>query len=383
MSRPYHPGPAAACRSLMAASCAGLRWLLLGVVLSGAGGACDGNRPGADGARTLASAQELAPRSGELVGSESVAGAVKQARRGAQPTTSQAVQAPAFIHAKFADARLLELLQHSTPTRFSAVGSTSTVFRTRMDGPVDAAFKTRTKTRPFGPQAEVVAYRLARCLQVNTVPPAISRSLGLAQLAAGFSGSSAEFAEIRQRFILGSDGQVQGAVIYWIEDLTELGLDTSEGIAAFTGWLSQGQDIPDVSRELAASISTMLLFDYVIGNLDRFSGSNAKGSADGRTVYVRDHDLAFPARLTTQREQRLHARLARAQRFSARVVTALRDFRADCLQQELAQDPAEQSGQVLLSPARWAAMSARRKQALAYVDQLIARYGAAAVLSFP
>ena len=72
---------------------------------------------------------------------------------------------------------------------------------------------------------------------------------------------------------------VEGAAIYWIPDMHELGLDTKDGAARWARWLGQDGELP--SREKykaqAADVSTMVCFDYLIGNWDRFSGANAQG----------------------------------------------------------------------------------------------------------
>lgn len=266
----------------------------------------------------------------------------------------------------------LEVLK---PQRLRSVGRTSVVFRAELAGPVDAAFKVSTRSHPYAPQAEVAAYRVGRCLGLRHIPPAVLRKLSGEALAARWKGAPEKLAALRERMRVDQAGQVLVAAIYWVDGLTELGLDNAQGVARMRRWLGQAQSPPPPDQApLAAQLSALLVFDYLIGNPDRFSGSNMKGTADGSIVYFRDNDLGFPMRRHVQRTRRLQRRLHWTQRFSRRLVGALRGLTVECV-------TAGAPGLLRTGQAR--GLVERQQEALSYIDALISRYGPKAVLPFP
>ena len=234
---------------------------------------------------------------------------------------------------------ILRQLLEGQPLSFKPVGSTSTVFRMRMAGPVDAAFKSVTSDRPLGPLAEVAAYRLARCLKLDNVPPAVSRSLPIDVIHDGLEPEQrGEWPKIKARLRVGDDGLVHGASIYWIPDLSNVGLENKGDEQLALAWLRDGAALPEARRKLAGSISTMMAFDYLVGNFDRWSGNNVRGDSHGERVYIRDHDLAFPARMSDVLHRRLWNTVAQVERFSSSFYRDLGALSATCFKRELAND---------------------------------------------
>lgn len=281
------------------------------------------------------------------------------------------------------EAQLLEGLARAKALKFRAVGSTSTVFKMLLRAPYAGAFKAQTKARRRGPAAEIASYRAAKCLGLDQVPPAVSRTFSVAELKAGFvRNKRADFSTVLSRISVqgaSGEGQVRGAAIFWIPDLRSLGVDKPSSIRRFRRLLSQPG--PPSQDPLAADVSTMALFDYLIGNYDRYSGSNAKGNTEGTRLYFRDHDVAFPAQLPERLRQRMWEQVASVEMFSKTFVGALRKFDSNCLFSELAQDPAFATGEPIEQSA-YESVFARQRQVLEHVDQLIGRYGSEAVLVF-
>jgi hypothetical protein len=179
------------------------------------------------------------------------------------------------------------------------------------------------------------------------------------------------------------NGQLLGAAIYWIPDLHELGLDTPQGLERLTRWLSQTEQPPAAeTRALAAQVSTMLAFDYLIGNFDRFSGANAQGDATAQHLYLRDHNLAFLEPFRVLQHQRVMARLKRAQRFSRSFIGAVKALPPSDLSGVLA-DPADPPDLHVLSSAQLESVQERRRALLSYVAALIESHGESNVLTFP
>jgi hypothetical protein len=306
----------------------------------------------------------------------------------AQPVPAPPKPAPAsnapdaplrFAGTELDEDALLAAIAHTTPASFKPVGKSATVFRTRFGG-VAAAFKAATRERPRGPESEVAAYRLARCLRIDSVPPAISRDLPAAQIRAALDPAFASrWDEIRERIGVPEDGVVRGAMIHWIPVLADVGLDQRGNLARIQQWLGIGGALGDTAPSLAASLATMIGFDYLIGNFDRFSGNNVAGDEKATFVYIRDHDLAFP-RIGDKLRRRMLDDLGVAQRFPRAFYDNLKRLDRACYERQLALDPRGVSG--LLAPRQIADVFERRETLLSHIDSLIAQHGESKVLAF-
>lgn len=282
-------------------------------------------------------------------------------------------------------ADLIDRLKKAEPLSFEPVGSTSTVFRTRLAGvPFDAAFKAATHDREHGPLAEIGAAAVARCLGINTVPPAVGRSFPLEFLRGHVEGvDPAAWAAIAARLEVRKNGRVPGAFIYWIPDLGEVGLNKDEGLARAREWLRIGGTLPDANKELAASVSRMVGFDYIIGNFDRWSGSNTKGNAEKTSVYVRDHDLALPAKLGEPLHKRIASQMLIAERISRSLHAYAQGLSRDCILREVAlAQPVDPYSEQIDARVLEGILD-RRDGFLSHVEALRALHGDEAVLFFP
>ncbi len=266
---------------------------------------------------------------------------------------------------------------------FRPVGSTSTVFRTLLRSTIGAAFKAATERKPYGPQSEVAAYRLARCLGLANVPPAVLRYLPASTLQAGIDAEhSSQWPEISQRLIMGRDDKVLGAAIYWVEGMRDTGLDTTSGQARVAAWHNVALPLPEADASLAADASTMVAFDYLIGNWDRWSGGNVKSDPSGQHLYLRDHDAALPTHLSEALHRHMLDRLTQTQRFSRSFYAALRGLSRESYRHELEREPAFASAG-LWDPTRIDRLFDRRATLLSHIAALIDEYGANKVLVFP
>jgi len=264
------------------------------------------------------------------------------------------------------------------------VGTSSVVFKLDLEGPIDGAFRPESRLNPRGHLAEIAAFRLGRALGIETVAPAVPRTLSWVELARLVKASRPEAWGALEKDIVSRDGQVHGVVIYWIPELRELGFDTPDGVSRFSRWLAQdgAPASRDKSKLLAAQISTMLGFDYLIGNFDRFSGANMQGDVEGEKLYLRDHNMAFFEPFRLQHHQRVLSRLKRAQRFSRGFVNAVRELDAQRLSGALA-DRGDAKAFSVLSAGQLRSVLDRRKALLSYIAALIDTYGERNVLTFP
>ncbi len=280
----------------------------------------------------------------------------------------------------------LEPFATAAPISGKSIGHTSVVLKVRLEGGLTAAYKPRSKRGPLRYKGEIAAYRLAMALGLPNVPPALPRSFAFAPMLAALGGKATDSGDLFAAEAIADDaGNVPGALIPWIADLSFLAIETDPLLSEWKGWLG-GRDgtaeVPDEKKHLAAQISTLIVFDYVTGNWDRWSGGNVGLDAKHATVLFIDNDGAFydaPPKgpLAAQK-----ARLAAVARFSRSFVDELRKLDAKALEAAIGSE-VNGKPEPLLSATALAGVEARRGEALAVIDARIAKAGEAATLVFP
>jgi hypothetical protein len=233
-----------------------------------------------------------------------------------------------------ADARDTSAWSTLEPIAAKSIGHTSVVLKVRLAAAADAAapaggeapaaaWKPRTHRGPTRYRGEIAAFRLARGLGLVNVPPAFYRAFDKGRIATALGGTSDGAKLFADEAIADAGGAVPGALIPWIAKLEFLPLESAEWSARWRAWLAKDGAIAADDRKLAAQISTMIAFDAVTGNWDRWSGGNVGFDRASSTLLFIDNDGAFfdpaPPALRAQFE-----RLAKVDRFSRRFVDALR-----------------------------------------------------------
>lgn len=196
-----------------------------------------------------------------------------------------------------------------------SIGHTSTVYLLKGDADsTRMAFKPDTKHGRGRYRGEIAARQLALALGIGgRVPEVVPASFERAQLRGVLSGPQAR-ADFDADVVAQGD-YVYGAGIAWVEGLRFPALHQGPARTEWESWLSAKAPVPADKRVLAASLSDMILFDYITGNFDRWSGGNIGqvGAATTPVLYV-DNDGAFlwpePAvHLDRQRELMLRTRV--------------------------------------------------------------------------
>ena len=243
-----------------------------------------------------------------------------------------------------------------------------------------AAYKPSSKRGPSRYKGEIAAYRLATALGLPNVPPAIPRSFPLAGLLAALGGKDTDAGGLLAREALPDEkGEVAGALIPWIPRLGFLALEAEPLLGEWKGWLGASGEVPADKRSVAAQVSTMIVFDYITGNWDRWSGGNVGHDAQSGTVLFIDNDGAFyetpPRGPLADQKKRLEA----VARFSRSFVGRLRALDAKALAAAMGD---ERDGVPLLAGKAVAGAAKRRDEALRIIDARIARDGEPKVLVF-
>ncbi len=302
------------------------------------------------------------------------------------PARPPLLPAPMGYFLGFSDEVLIEPLRdHAViKVKFNRGGSSVSMRLDFISGG-RAAFKPDQTNMQSIPRKEVASYRINRMLGLSSVAPAIPGAYPREDLIAAMTP---EAREVMPRFQLEvpstTDGMVTGSVAWWIPEIVDakvqgFGIDSVDGIVLWKRYLTVGEVIPRNVAHLMPQISEMVAFDFLINNFDRWSGSNAKASPDGKRLYFMDNALSFGLDGNGQLKVRIY--LKRSQKFSRRLYHALRALDRDDVTDAMMTDTGPWPS--LLTDPEIAAMMKRRDRLIAYIDSLIAQHGEAAVLVFP
>ena len=265
--------------------------------------------------------------------------------------------------------------------RFNRGGS-SISLRLELEGGARAAFKPDQTNYQTIPRKEIAAFRLDRLLGIGAVPPAVPRSFTRAELLAKLESRELAprlGAEVR----VNKDGTVDGEVSFWIPEIVDAKVgdypvDSVDGMVLWKRWLRVGAPVPPDAEALVPQLSTLVAFDFLINNTDRWSGSNAKASPDGRMLFFMDNTLSFGNDGRGHRKCQLY--LERVQKFSRGFYRSLKQLSDDDVREAMTRDTGPY--RKLLTDREIEALLARRDRLVAYIDELVDEHGEAAVLVF-
>jgi len=258
-------------------------------------------------------------------------------------------------------------------------GGSSLSFRLDLADGSRAAFKPAQTNLQTIPRKEIAAYRIARLLGLHAVPPAAPRRVSRKELLDNLHPKSQpDLPRILSETIFDRAGKTAGMVQYWIPRIVDSGLDTPEGLARTRRWLTIGNPVPREDWDMAAQVSSNIVFDFIIANPDRHSGGNMKMSPDGSLLYYMDNTMAFF--LSHQGPPGNRSQLAGTQRFSNGLFDALGRITEEGLREALGRSaPAGE----ILTPAEIRAVVARRRFVAQHISRLVSTHGRDEVLVFP
>jgi hypothetical protein len=270
-----------------------------------------------------------------------------------------------------------------TRVKFNRGGS-SVSLRLDFVGGGRAAFKPEQTNLQSIPRREIAAYRLSRLLGLEAVAPAVGGRFKLTDLLAKLESTSRDTAQrIATEVVVDADGDVVGELSFWIPIIIDAKIesdriDSPEGIVAWRTYLAAGAPEPYTARHILPQISTMVAFDYLTNNADRFSGSNTKASPDGRTLYFMDNTLSFGV---GEGSAKTRSYLEKVQKFSRALARRVRDLDEAHVREVMTRETAPYDR--LLSDGEIDAVMNRRDQLLSYWDTLVAAHGEKQVFVYP
>jgi hypothetical protein len=250
------------------------------------------------------------------------------------------------------------------------VGNTSINLRCDLEGPIDGAYKPAETRHVDHWRAEIGAFRVAQLLGLDRVPPAVFRRVSRDEFTAIGADTSR---------LLFRENWARGAMIYWVPVLRRAGIFSGEALTEWTNHLVIGIDIPADARQRAEEISTLISYDFIIGNWDRWHGTNTLVDGRGSLVY-RDNNGGFLEPMPRWKLEIIFSFLQRVQRFSRRFVEQVRAMSLAGLRAAIAADA--DGREALLNEAQLRAMMRRRATFLDYVDALVGISGADEVYCF-
>jgi len=269
------------------------------------------------------------------------------------------------------EAQILEAIRTQPVQSRRPVGSTSVNLHLDLAGDIDAGWKPHATTHRERYRAEIAAFRLNRLLGLSRVPPAVSRSLPRSTLRLAPDSP----------VVFEPNGTARGAAMYWVPVLRGSGVDGPAQIERWTRSLQVSTTLPTDPVQLARleQISTLLVFDLLTGNWDRWSGANIPADAQGELLY-RDNNGAFDEPFVDAQLRQSLYWLRRTQRFRRSVIDRARFLTDAAIRAEMALDPDPRHPP--LSDAQIRSLLRRRDALIGYVDGLVTRHGAARVYAW-
>ncbi|MBQ9395196.1 MAG: hypothetical protein IJU23_06710 [Proteobacteria bacterium] len=290
-------------------------------------------------------------------------------------------------------------------------GGSTLTFKMKLNGENIGAFKPDQTRRQSNYRSEIAAWRLCELLECDfsipwNRPIRIEHAVFEKLYSRSKSTKSREYRkEMKDIIWEKSDGKtyVYGTMKDWVPNFTRFPIEYT---SFWLPWLSQSPYIPEYKplgealnplkhnkntqkllpeimaqskgltvKNLAAQVSDILVFDYLVGNWDRFSGVGSWWGVncqykDGHIVSI-DNGAAFPK----FGNDKVYQRFMMTERFSARFIKNLRELDKDATFQMLFPEPTKHE------TASFEQFWKQRASVLSRVDALSEKYGKEKVLS--
>lgn len=265
----------------------------------------------------------------------------------------------------------------SSPKSGKSIGHTSTVFKLQLSNGKTVAWKPNAKNVKGRYKGEVAAYRLGRALLIDNVKPACLHVFDHGAVLGALGANPDAAAALVDQGIV-ENGKHYGATLEWIDGLQFWPLEKEPLRTEVKTWLTAGTEAPP-HVDLARDASTLIAFDFITGNWDRYSGENVGLDKAGQNVLFIDNDAAFMESPPREELARNKARLDATDRFSKKLIEQVRTLDVPRLTAIFGD---EGPGRPLLSSAVIELVNRRAKELVTIVDAKIAKRGERETLYF-
>jgi hypothetical protein len=283
-------------------------------------------------------------------------------------------------------------------------GGRSLGFKVTLEGGQKGYFKGEQIFSAANWFGEVASYHLDRMLGLGRVPAVVSRQVAWTQL------EPAVGADWRRSEMIIRGGQLRGAFVAWVdggvrpmkqqegwERWMRVKYWPTSAVSPFQRPAVWGQEIVQAKRmgiewrskeerarlrnlrpepdrpDRPSELSDLIVFDYLIRNLDRWGGGNANVVTRGDKGPLIFLDNAAGFEPGEPRPSLMEARLHALQRFRRRTIAAIKAFDIKKFEARLQTE----SLQPVLGPGQIEGLEMRRKALLSWVAELEAAYGEA------
>ncbi len=241
--------------------------------------------------------------------------------------------------------------------------SSTLVFHCDLGDGYEIAFKPARRGERDWWVHEVAGYELARALGIEgRVPPAVMRRVPIGALDGFLREANLE---------VGRDGTVAGAAIVWMPVLRRTNLHTPEARAQWNAWLDPREEIAPADRTRAQQIASLIVYDYLQANFDRWNAANVPQDEHNDLVF-RDNNRAWYI-------QNLRATgrggIEGIRRLPASLLSAVERTTGEVLAQRT-----ETASPQVLNHSQVREYEVRRRALLARVEEAVREYGRERVL---
>lgn len=301
--------------------------------------------------------------------------------------TPEPGEAPVTVFGENDDALLAPLAAAPVVRAKINHGGTSLSIRLEFANGARAAFKPEQIHPQSDPRREIAAYRMDRLLRIGHVAPAKPVKFALTELLAAADPGTRNYVVNRiNDEAKPKKGYLRGMAAWWIPEIRDaklggMDLHEKEAMELLLSYLQVGATIPANERTIVEQLATLIMFDVVIDNADRWTGSNTKVSPDQKTLYFMDNTLSF-SRFRHGHDTNWKP-FRRMQVFPRGLVQRLRGMTRESLRiaLDLGNDDSELAP--LLDEEEVDAIVARKNHMLDHIDKMIDKYGEEAVLALP
>ncbi len=300
---------------------------------------------------------------------------------------------------ELADAPAVAAMANARPVYIrKGRGGRSLGFRITLRGGVRGYFKPEQRFSGAHWYSELAAYYLDREMGFGRVPASTGRRMRWSRLQPA--------AEDDRRIdeVIVDRGWVRGAFIHWIEGpipplVLERGWERQVRVEdgprvspylrpanyrkRLRGETAEANDTDAegiaVDETRAAELSDLIVFDYLIQNVDRWGGgyTNVRTRGPRGPLMFFDNGAGFWT--NNQRLPLLETRLTTLQRFRRSTIVALKQLDIGRLRARMSRDPLAP----ILSSRQIEGIAERRRAALKHMERTIRQFGSQAVLDLP